>query len=296
MTTVPNLYLKWRAFRAMLLDERSDADLSNLILVDDEPERRASKFSKLLKGDVGLKPRVADAIAEVMNGRIQEFRRKNHPNVPPERGLSGSDLLLPVFDFVRRMITIAETFDPGGLERAHTALLDTIAPWRSKTNNPPRLLVEPCERFDWVETGEPIEFEPGDLGRFAIAEEDRNPKAVYVFAVRDTSAMGHRLWDFKWGQTVLWLPSPFEPERLGDVLVLTGPQEIKPMHGRFLVTAILIFDETVQEKLDPRGKTPGKGGLDEEQTSRFLTNLHQIEERLPQSIAIATNEYIVVSK
>ncbi len=295
MTAVPNLYLKWRAFRVMFPDDRADADFANLILIDDEIDTRASKFSKLLKGDVGLKPRVAERLAKTVNDQVAAFRSNHKLSPLPALALSIEDLHRPLYDFIRGLLAATGKVDADKLERIQAALLDLISPWRSKANRAPRLLVERGgERFGWEQSDdEPIEFEVGELGRFTVQGLAEAPVAAYVYATRDPSPIGQHLWDLKWRETVMWLPSPFVPGRRGADIALTEPKEIQPMLGRFLVTAVLVSDEAVQAKLDPRGKNPAHGGLNEEQTSRFLTNLHRLEERNPHAVAIATNEYFV---
>jgi hypothetical protein len=294
MTAVPNLYLKWRAFRAMFPDERADADYANLVFVDDEIDGRASKFSKLLKGDVGMKPRIAEELARIINDDIVAFRTAHGLPIPAAAMIARSDLALPLYEFVRRLVTVAEKVDAGRLENLHNLLLELIAPWRSRSSRAPRLLIDGGERIPWVEAEEPIEFQVGELGCFTIADMPEDPLAAYVFAARDPAPIGRHLWDLKWSQTFLWLPSPFVPVRQGAFLALTEPEAIRPMLGRFHVTAVLVFDPAIAGKLDPRGKVPPMGALDEAQTSRFIINLQRLEERNPQSLAIATNEYVVV--
>jgi hypothetical protein len=65
--------------------------------------------------------------------------------------------------------------------------------------------------------------------------------------------------------------------------------------GRFLVTAVLVLDDTATGRLDPRGTKPPPGSLDELETTRFLTNVRRLAKRTPTPIVVATNEYRVIA-
>ena len=71
-------------------------------------------------------------------------------------------------------------------------------------------------------------------------------------------------------------------------------QAIRDVPGRFLVTAILVFDQKAISELDPRGPEAPAGALDEPQTARFLTNVRRLAKRKVAPILIASNEYHVV--
>jgi hypothetical protein len=143
----------------------------------------------------------------------------------------------------------------------------------------------------------PVVFEAGrHLGRLAIEGLARDPLAVYALFARDPAPAGLRLWELKWGETVLWLPSPFAAKRRDGVLpLMADAQPVKPVPGRFSVTAVMVLDKAGAANLDPRGETPPSAALDEAQTTRFLTNLRRIMKRKPEALAVASNEYVVVA-
>jgi hypothetical protein len=74
-----------------------------------------------------------------------------------------------------------------------------------------------------------------------------------------------------------------------------GPQPVRPVPGRFLVTAVMVFDAAAIGRLDPRGSKPAPGALNELETTRFLTNVRRLAKRIPSPIAVATNEYRVIA-
>jgi hypothetical protein len=83
--------------------------------------------------------------------------------------------------------------------------------------------------------------------------------------------------------------------RRDGVHILMEPQPVRPVPGRFLVTAVLVLEGDAVGRLDPRGAKPPTSPLDELETARFLTNLRRLAKRMPASVAVATNEYRVVA-
>src|SRR6266446_1020678 len=133
------------------------------------------------------------------------------------------------------------------------------------------------------------------MGQLAIEGATSDPVAAYVLVARDPAPIGQRLWDLNWGDTVLWLPSPFTPVRSGDVLnLLPEPKKILPVPGRFLVTAVLVLAPEALAELDPRGPKAVPGDLNEPETARFLTNVRRLVVRKSPPIVVASNEYQVM--
>lgn len=299
MDAIPNLYLKWRAFREIIGLPQSDAEIARKIFGENDG---AVKFSKLLKGDYGCSPEVAVEVIAVINRRLETYRKALGLAARGETVLSAGDIGLPVYEFAQRLVAAAEgRCEPDALGRAHSMLLEEMAPRIAGAEASAKLKIE---RFSndrifspFVPAGGegPVVFEAGrHLGALAVEGIKGDPIAAYVLLTRDP-APEQRLWEMTFGETVLWLPSPFAPVRRDGVHVLMEPQPVMPVPGRFLVTAVLVLEKGSIGKLDPRGDKPPKSSLDELETARFLTNLRRIAKRAPASIAVATNEYRVVA-
>jgi hypothetical protein len=189
--------------------------------------------------------------------------------------------------------------DPSRLEITHRALLDALAPSAPKAGAP-QLVIKVFETSRSMEGmlrsggSDPVVFVPGrHLGQLAIEGLARDPVATYAFVARDPTPI--RLWDLNWGDTVLWLPSPFTPVRAANLLHLTPePRAIKAVPGRFLVTVALVLEREALEALDPRWPEVAPGDLDEPQTARFLTNLRLLVQNKNTRVIVASNEYKVV--
>jgi len=304
MPSIPTLYLKWRVFRELVGDARPDAQIAEIVF---GPRDAAVKFHRLLHGDVQCEPDLAtQLVKDVINPCIQACN-KLRPMRGSVRALSAADLFLPVYEFTRRVIGAIERPNAEALERAHRVLLAELVP--RIPGRAPRLTVErfaPPKRFSssrsFLSTrpsgGEgPAEFRAGhDRGRLIVEDMPSLPSSAYVHFVRDPTPIGHHLWDFNWGDTVLWQPSPFAPTHTGSVLALMRePEPFQPINGRFFVTAVLVLDQAAQRDLDPRGANPPSATLDEHETARYLTNLRRVAKRKPSPLVVTTTEYVVVS-
>jgi hypothetical protein len=299
MTNIANLYLKWGVFRKLIGSGRSDAQIAKKIFGN--TEGASILFSRLLYGDYGCQPNVASELVKVMNLRIDVHREDRKLPSRGAKRIASADLHLPVYEFIRHVIAVAEQIDTDELDAAHRSLLDEIAP-RAGKDASPRLVVK---RFDrdrsfppFVGSGGdgPVDFEVGrHFGQLAVEDISVDPVATYAFLARDPHPLGCRLWDLSWRETMLWLPSPFTPARVAKTInLLPTAMPIMPDPGRFLATAVLVLDRKTVAELDPRGPDPAPGVLDEPQTARFLTNMRRLAKRKPASILIATNEYNVV--
>jgi hypothetical protein len=180
-------------------------------------------------------------------------------------------------------------------------LLEEIAPHFPDSDTAPRLMIEryTSDRqfapFAPAGGEGPVVFEAGrHLGGLAIEGLAQDPIAAYVLLTRDPAPQQH-LWEMKFGETVLWLPSPFSPVRRDGGYTLMGPQPVSPVPGRFIVTAVLVLESAAMGRLDPRGSKPPRGVLNELETTRFLTNVRRLAKRTPTPIAVASNEYRVIA-
>ncbi|MFG1313505.1 MAG: hypothetical protein BGN84_02755 [Afipia sp. 62-7] len=278
MSKIHSLYVKWRAFRDIIGHPKSDAELAREIFgADDGPVR----FTKVLHGDVGCAPWIADEITNLINKRLAGFRAARSLPALPSQTFKGSDLALPVYWFTSRLIAAAGTIDEDRLERGHVGLLEELAIVPSPNQAEPKLVVEHYQGTrsfaPFLPSGRRIEFKPGDKGQIAFTGVSRAPVAGYAMLTRDPAGYGQRLWEADWAETVLWLPSPFLPTWSdGRALLMPEPQPASPLPGRFIVTSVLVWDEKVIAKLDPRGARPPAAALDEEETTRFLTNLRRV--------------------
>jgi hypothetical protein len=297
-TAIPNLYLKWRAFREIVGHPHSDAQIAEAVFGANDG---SVKFSKLLYGDYGCSGEIAAELATIVNKRIEAVHRVRGQSARAPEPLRIADIGLPVYEFVHRLLTAIGTVDGETLDRAHRSLLEemTAAP----CDRAVRLRIE---RYSTDRAFEgsvpsggsgPIVFEPRrHLGKIAVEGLQGTPAAAYALFVRDPQPAGHRLWDLRWGETVLWLPSPFTPSmRDGALELMAEPQPVKPIAGRYVVIAVVAMDRAVLATLDPRGKDAPKGALDELETARFLTNLRRIAKRKPETVAVASSEYMVAA-
>lgn len=299
-TAIPNLYLKWLAVRELLKPPQSNAEIATgLWGPDDGP----SKFSKMLRGDYGCEADVAAELAQIVNKRVLAVRAVNGRQAASATSFRGGDFELPVFDFVRRIIEAVESVKPDTLERTHKALMRELAPL-SPGQKGPHLTIEKygaTRFFEGVETapeGPPV-FEIGrHKGLFAIdglpAETLRRPMKAYAVFARDPTPAGSWLWDTPFANSVRWLPSPFTPVVEKDrVLLMNEPKLVQPLVGVFHVTVVLVHDEAVIGRLDPRGAEPASQGLDEEETARFLTNVSRVTKSHANAVSVCAGEYVV---
>lgn len=298
MASIPNLYLKWRLFRELVGVPQSDAQIGSIIF--GEGRDGAPKFSKLLYGDYGCSPEIADVLADFINRRL-DLSRKSRSVAPPEAGsLSPSDLSATVYDFARRITEAGAITDREALDRAQDALLQEIVP-AAPSNHMPRLVMERYgmgrffEPFVSSDEEGPVVFVPGKhKGRLAIVGIDREPAMTYTFLVRDPRPAGQRSWDLKWGDTLRWIPAPSRPRlENGTLPLMADAFPVLPVKGRFLATSILVWDPAIQPLLDPRGADAAPAALSEEETSRLLTNLRRLQKRRPDGVTAWGAEYVV---
>lgn len=299
MTTIPNLYLKWRAFRTLIGDSRSDADIARLVFDEDEGP---IKFSKLLYGDYGCRTEIASELADVINRCISAHRKSIGLDADADRAILSSDFTRPVYDFVRLLIEASGGVDSGRLEEAHNHLITELLPSAGAATDGPRLTIERYDKqraFAAMKPPEgPLEFEPDrHLGQFSVEGVDRQPEATYAYVVRDAAPVGHHLWEHNWQDTVLWLPSPFRPCRQGSALhIMPEPQSVLPMPGRFHAIVVLAFDAKTAAALDPRGPSATPAQFDEVLTARFVTNVRRLLRRKSSTLQVLSGEYHVVSR
>lgn len=302
MKSIPSLYLKWRAFREIVGHPESDRNIATEIFGDDDAP---VKFSKLLRGDLGCSVEIAEEIAKVINKRLIVYRGARSLNAEPAYRITGSDLALPVYTFANRLIEAARKVDDEALGRAHVGLLEEMAVPHATRDASPRLVIErfaTSRAFAAAEpsggTG-PVVFEAGKhKGQLAVIGASKPPVGAYTMFMRDPAVLGLRLWDLAWGETVLWLPSPTVPVFTdGRLLLMPEAQPLRPLAGRFIVTCVLAWDQNAIGKLDPRGTRPPAGIMDEEETSRFLTNLRRVvsdkQKKWQGSVSTTSAEYIV---
>lgn len=296
---IPNLYLKWLAFRELLQPAFSNAEIAaRLWGPDDGP----SRFSKLLRGDYGCESDVADELAEIVNRRIAAVRGAKGQGPAPTPPLRGVDLEAPTFEFARRIVEATEVIDSGQLERAHRAL---IAPFMPEA--PEAGVSLAIERFALSRFFEGVEAPPSgptvfEVGRhkglFAVEglpEEDlRRPPLAYALFARDVGPIGGAVWDAPFGETVRWIASPFRPVAADRRLLLfPEPKPVQASEGRFRVTAVFVRDEGILGRLDPRGAGASPRALDEEETARFLTNLPRVAKTHGGALVVCAGEYMV---
>lgn len=297
MSSIPNLYLKWRAFRELIGMPLSDAQIGAHIF--GEGREGGPKFSKLIYGDYGCSPEIAVELITIINKRL-DTKRSSLGLPGLEAGLKPGDLTLPLHAFIRRLETLSETSDDDSRDRAQQALLSDLAPANGQPGSV-RLVVE---RFSMTRAiggflpsgGDgPVIFEAGKhKGRLAVRGIDREPLMAYTFLARDPRPLGRHSWDFNWSETISWLPSPSRPAFVdGELLLMPQAAPINPTPGRFLVTTVLLWDEAARGSLDPRGASAEPSALDESETSRFLTNLRRLQRRSPDAATVSGAEYEV---
>ncbi|MEM9029004.1 MAG: hypothetical protein AAGC70_11605 [Pseudomonadota bacterium] len=295
MSSIPSLYLKWRVFRALVGDARSDAEIARTVFHDDDGP---VKFTKLLYGDYGCRPEIATEFIDVINRCVVAQRNAHGLPPDPAKALNTSDLARSTCAFAQRLIDAAESVSAGRCEDAHGHLVSELLP--AIRNDESQSMT--IERFSLdrsfpalLPDDGPVVFMPDrHSGQFSIQGIRQSPVATYVFVVRDTMSAGRFFWEQRWADNVLWLPSPFAPEQKGDTLLLMpGPQPVLAMPGRFVATAVVVFDGAAVESLDPSGLTSAPRRLDEDETARFVTRVRRLAKRMPQSVSVLRGEYIV---
>jgi hypothetical protein len=300
MDKIPNLYLKWRAFRSLIEDLRSDAEIASDIVFQGE-EQPAILFSRLLYGDRSCSGVVARRLLEEVINICVAAHRKTHGLSTDGAELSVADLLGPSHQFTRRLIAAAGEVSPDRADAVQRALLNEIAPPKAKEKKPALTILRsnvdrsfgPIVRSSGDSL---IEFEPGRHRAEAVIEGlVKDPSAVYAFFTRNPYPLsGKRIWELEWDDTVLWLPSPIlETKRNADTLNLVPPSAVQPAFGRFTFTVVLVFDPKAIDELDPRESTTSPGALNEFEMARFITNMKRLEKRKDPPIRVLTNEYIV---
>lgn len=305
MSAIPNLYLKWRVFRELADVNDPDNWIGSQIF--NSPDG-AQRFSKVLRGDTGCTPVIAQDLVKFMNEWVAVARDRAGPAEesvsPASLRLTPTDLTLPALSFASRLIEILQGAATPRLDRAHKALLRDMM-LEPGMGGSGRLVVEryAAER-SFASTqpsgGEgPIVFEAGKhKGQLAVLALTERPKATYTFFTRDPSVVGKHLWDLSWGEAMMWLPAPAAPTFSdGRLLLLPQAEPVRPTPGRFIVTCAMVWNGDAIERLDPRGADPRPGILDEEQTSRFLTNLRRMTEdkfkKWQGAVSLSRAEYIV---
>lgn len=303
MTAIHNLYLKWRAFRELADVADPDNWIGNHIF---KTEDGAQKFSKLLRGDLGCSPIIAQDLTRFMNEWIA-VARSRVPEAEKEVAapIAPGELALPVLTFAQRLRQALGAAAEKNLDRAHQALLRdlTLQPQRGESS--PLLVVEKFAAgrsfaSSMPSGGDgPIEFEAGKhKGQLAVIAARDTPVAAYTMFTRDPAPIGKRLWELNWGETVLWLASPSQP-KLSDGRLLLMPQAepVRPVAGRFIVTCALVWDKAAIERLDPRGAAAEPVVFDEAETTRFLTNLRRVTEdkfkKWQGAVTVSSAEYVV---
>lgn len=307
MTAIPNLYLKWRAFRELADVKDADNWIGKEVFRTEDPSDGAQRFSKLLRGDLGCSQAVGENLTHFMNDWVTRVRsRADRPaSLSHTAALVPADLELPVLAFASRLIAVLGTPAEKNLDRAHRALLRDMTLDASSVSDGPQLVVERYAAGRSFMSARPsggdgpVVFEAGkDKGQLAIIAADAAPLGAYTFFTRDPAPIGKRLWDLSWGEAVMWLPSPMEPKLVqGRLTLLPRAEPVRPAGGRFIVTCALVWRKEAIERLDPRGKAPVAGIMDEGQTSRFLTNLRRLTEdkfkKWQDAVTVSQAEYVV---
>jgi hypothetical protein len=297
-SAIPNLHLKWRAFREIIGHSKTDAEIGEDIFGS---EGGAIRFSKLLHGDAGCPPEIAAAFTDQLNKRIEGYCQARAIPQSADK-LTGSDLKLPLFAFTRRVIEAAQTVQPEALDRAHSALFNEICARPIAQDAGPQLVVERVMKtrsfqpFKPSGGAGPVIFDAGkDKGELAVIDVSKPPAAVYTFLAFDPSPK--RMWDLEWGETVEWLPSPTKPVPSGGRLLLMPASTLKPKSGRYIVTAALSWREDATIELDPKGEPASPRVLDERETSRFIVNLRRLVEdkrgKWAGALTVTSAEYFV---
>ena len=138
---IPNLYLKWHAFRELLDLVDTDKDVGLHLFRSDGG---AEAFAKLLRGDIACPGDIADAMVDYMNRRIaaQSGRTVTEGARPT---LVPSDLALPSLAFAARLVDAIPDIPPTRRVRAHETLLRDMRLAGAAPAGPasaPRLVVE----------------------------------------------------------------------------------------------------------------------------------------------------------
>jgi len=308
MTLVPNLYLKWDFFRWLVGTAQSDAQIARHVFRvrfganDINVGNRPSLFSKMLKGEYGLQSDIAGELTKMMNASIEVYRGEHDLPGRSPQPLKPDDLFGPVYDFARHLIAAMGKAEPDALARTHKRLVEELA-LQGDTEATATLSVKRFEADKFIGAGKPsggaqdpgpVIFDPGrHIAQLSIEGLAREPVWAYAMFVRDPTPEKWA-WDFNWGQTVEWIPSPFKPIQAGKAWnLLPAPDRLKPVEGRFLVTAVAVLEPDVLGELDPRpGAVPGI--LKEEETARFLTEVRRLSRRRDSPIALATSSYRIV--
>ena len=307
MAAIPNLYLKWRAFRELADVKDADNWIGKEVFRTEDPSDGAQRFSKLLRGDLGCSPAVAENLTRFMNDWIARVRSRNEraTGSPSTPALAPADLELPTLAFASRLIAALGAPAAKNLDRAHRALLRDMTLDASPISDGLRLVVERYAAGRSFMSARPsggdgpVVFEAGkDKGQLAIIAAGGAPLGAYTFFTRDPAPIGKHLWDLSWGEAVMWLPSPTVPKlEQGRLTLLPRAETVRPAGGRFIVTCALVWRKEAIERLDPRGKEPAAGIMDEGQTSRFLTNLRRLTEdkfkKWQDAVTVSQAEYVV---
>ena len=333
MSKIPNLYLKWKAFRSLIHDDRKDNAFALLVCPDlgkmyvkelhsdkknenkkhnRDRDQSSVVFSRVLYGDMSCHQTFAMRLLDqVMNPCIAHYRKTHGlPGEPDTAKLSLEDITeLSSNEFTRRLIAAAGKVSTTQLDAIEKAFLAELTP-TVDAEKKPQLAIR---RYDtarsfagWEKSKskKKLEFEPGrHFGEMIVEDLAEDPVATYAFMARNPYPQsGKRVWELDWQDTVLWLPSPRQIARTGNTLTLMPLSPVEPDLGTFKVTAVLVFDQKALDMLDPRGaKLPGT--LDELDTARFITNMKRLETPRKKTISwskdppirVVANEYIVAA-
>jgi hypothetical protein len=124
----------------------------------------------------------------------------------------------------------------------------------------------------------------------------RTSPLIYASVTRDPSPFGW-LWEGRFDDSVMWLPSPFPPQIEGRRLhILPEQTPLRPIPGRYRATAVIVFDKSLISKLDPWAQNagvPAPGRLDEARTARFLTNISRLIQRESAGLTVVSADYVV---
>lgn len=301
---IPNLYLKWHAFRELADLVDTDKDIGIHLF---RHEDGAEPFAKLLRGDIGCPADIAEGLADYMNRRLSQLALRSEKEMARGSSLRASDLELSTLAFVARLVALLPDISEDRLDRAHRALIRdmTVANVRAVAPTP-QLTVE---RYAAGRTfgssvlpsggsGPPVFTIGQHKGQLSVTGLSVEPVAVYTMFTRDPAPTGRRPWDFAWGETVLWLPSPFRPKLAdGRLPLMEKAEPVNATPGHFHVTTALVWQAEARTALDPRPEKAPPGALDEAETSLFLTRLRRMVEdkrrKWEGAINVLTAEYIV---
>lgn len=280
---IPNLYLKWHAFRELANLVDTDKDVGVHLF---RHEDGAEPFSKLIRGDLGCADDIAESLTAYMNNRIALRHTRagaQGRGTPAVDALVAADLQLPTLTFVAKLLRLLPSVTRDRLDRAHAALLSDMQVLAPKSERP-KLLVERyamSRQFDAMKPSGgagPVVFKAGQhQGQLAVIGVPRSPLAAYTMVTRDPAPAGKRIWELAWGEAVLWLPSPSVPPLSeGRLLLMPEARPVLPTPGRFTVTTSLVWREDALKALEPRRGDRGPDALDESETALYLTRLRRI--------------------